>query len=91
VEGRDPRAEWLRDLCVFEGYHELLLEHVERALRGELELPEPDRSDPDITFAAYLGWCARQPATPAETLALWLAGRYSVPDGACEGVLAPSA
>lgn len=82
VLGRDPRAPWLRDLCVFEGYHEQLLEAATRALAGELTLPEPDASDPDITFRAYLAWCARQPATPAETLALWARGRYTIPDGA---------
>lgn len=81
VDGRDPRAAWLRDLCVFEGYHEQLLVALDQAVRGELSLPEPDASDPDITFRGYLAWCARQPATPAETLALWSQGRYSIADG----------
>ncbi|MDQ3036449.1 MAG: hypothetical protein M3Y87_28885 [Myxococcota bacterium] len=81
VDGRDPRAEWLRDLCVFERYHEQLLDALEQALRGELSQPEPDASDPDITFRGYLAWCARQPATPAETLALWAHGRYSIERG----------
>ena len=31
VDGTHPRAEWLRDLCVYEGYHERLLDGVERA------------------------------------------------------------
>jgi hypothetical protein len=85
VHGRDPRAAWLRDLCVFEGYHEQLLDSVERALAGELEVDEPSASDPDITFGAYLAWCARQPATPGETLALWAQGRYSIADGSLGG------
>ena len=81
VEGRHPRGDWLRDLCVFEGYHEQLLAACESALAGTLSLPEPEASDPDITFAAYLAWCARQPATPRETLESVLAGRYSIAHG----------
>ncbi|UJR86969.1 hypothetical protein [Sandaracinus amylolyticus] len=81
VEGRDPRAPWLRDLCVFEGYHEQLLDAVERAIAGELELDAGTADDPDITFRAYLAWCARQPETPSETLSLWASGRYSIAHG----------
>lgn len=91
VDGSDPRAEWLRDLCVFEGYHEQLLACVERALDGDLELDARSASDPDITFGAYLAWCARQPETPAETLALWLAGRYSIAHGVIDAPAATAA
>ncbi|MEZ4443956.1 MAG: hypothetical protein R3B72_33085 [Polyangiaceae bacterium] len=63
VSGEHPRAEWLRDLTVFEGYHEALLEAAERALRGELLLPEEQADDPDMSFLAYLRWCAEQPPT----------------------------
>jgi hypothetical protein len=69
VESNDARAEWLRDLVVFEGYHENLLSAVERALRGEYALPPEDADDPDVSFVAYLRWCARQPPTPRATLA----------------------
>lgn len=63
------RLEWLRDLTVFEGYHESLRDAVERAL---VEGPRPSAAaaiDPDISFAAYLAWCAQQPHTPRETIA----------------------
>jgi hypothetical protein len=69
VSGADPRAGWLRDLTVFEGYHESLLAAAERALRGELTLPEAEAADPDISFLAYLDWCAARPPTPRATLA----------------------
>lgn len=85
VDGSDPRAEWLRDLCVFEGYHEQLLDAVTRALDGELALDEASERDPDITFRAYLAWCAAQPATPGETLSRWLSGRYSIAHGVQTG------
>ena len=68
VTGADPRAEWLRDLVVHESYHEHLLAAVEHALGGDVMLSASEREDPDISFAAYLGWCASQPATAAETL-----------------------
>jgi len=56
VEGTDPRAEWLRDLCVYERYHEELLEGLDAYLAGDF----PSSTDPDISFLAYLDWCAEQ-------------------------------
>lgn len=76
VDGTDPRAAWLRDLTVFEGYHESLLEAAERARRGHLALPPSDASDPDISFLAYLDWCAAQPETPAATLRAIVRGHF---------------
>jgi hypothetical protein len=78
VEGRDPRSAWLRDLAVFEGYHESLLLAAERARCGNLSLPEPDARDPDISFFAYLDWCRAQPPTPRATLYALLGGRFSL-------------
>jgi hypothetical protein len=72
VSGEDPRAAYLRDLVVYENYHENLLEAVRAFKRGELELAPEDDADPDISFTAYLGWCAAQPETPSETLRVWL-------------------
>jgi hypothetical protein len=68
VSGDDPRAGWLRDLTVFDGYHESLLVAAERARAGDLSLPGPDGADPDISFFAYLDWCRAQPPTPRESL-----------------------
>lgn len=78
VEGRHPRAAWLRDLVVYERYHENLLEVAEAALAGELELPSAQREDPDLSLTAYLRWCARQPPTPEDTLAAWRRGNFSL-------------
>ncbi|MFO0685776.1 MAG: hypothetical protein U0234_27205 [Sandaracinus sp.] len=77
VDGSDPRAAWLRDLCVFEGYHEALLAVVEDVIaNGRLldRLPPEVRRDPDITLEAYLAWCARQPTTLGGALAALLDG-----------------
>lgn len=81
VRGADPRAEWLRDLVVFEGYHEALLAAVRRALDGDFGLSEAERLDPDISFGAYLAWCARQPATPRETIDAALKGHFQIARG----------
>jgi hypothetical protein len=81
VEGRDPRASWLRDLVVFEGYHEALLAAVTAARRGELGLSSAEARDPDISFRAYLQWCAAQPATPAATWLALRAGEFSLATG----------
>jgi hypothetical protein len=67
VEGRDPRAPWLRDLCVFEHYHEELLETLEAFMRGDTRLGPEVAADPDITLTAYLAWCASAPRTLSET------------------------
>lgn len=58
VENDAPRSRWLRDLAVFEGYHEALLTAVEKALRGEALLSDAQRNDPDISLRAYLSFCA---------------------------------
>jgi hypothetical protein len=65
LESDAPRAHWLRDLVVFEGYHESLLAAVEQAIAGHFVCRDP--FDPDISLRGYLAWCARQPATPGET------------------------
>jgi hypothetical protein len=64
VTGASPRAAWLRDLVVFEGYHERLL----AAVRAELAGRPIALDDPDYSFAAYLAWCAAQPSTPSESV-----------------------
>lgn len=81
VEGDDPRAEWLRDLVVFEGYHERLLTMAEQAAAGELALSPELEADPDITLSGYLRWCARQPLTPEATVAAWRRGELSIANG----------
>lgn len=66
-----PRQAWLRDLCVYEGYHERLIDALERELAAESDRTDdvstPPR-DPDDSFVAYLEWCARQPETWRETV-----------------------
>ncbi|MEO6776932.1 MAG: hypothetical protein ABI467_28605 [Kofleriaceae bacterium] len=77
----NPRTRWLRDLTVFEGYHESLAAAVDRALASGPAMSDTDATNPDLSFRAYLAWCASQPATPAETLAAWRAGRFTFDSG----------
>lgn len=81
VHDNSPRAAWLRDLTVFEGYHDRLLALVEDALTHGVQIPEASADNPDSSFSGYLRWCAAQPATPAETLRLWRAGNFRVETG----------
>ncbi len=81
VDGTDRRAGWLRDLVVFERYHERLLAAAEAVLGGADELSPADAADPDISFRAYLRWCARQPPTPRETWRAWRSGRFTFERG----------
>lgn len=77
VAGEAPQHEWLRDLCVYDGYHEVLLREVERALEEGITLPPGERDDPDVSLVAWLEWCAAQPETPAATWAAFQAGRFT--------------
>lgn len=79
VLGDTPRTRWLRDLAVFDGYHESLLAAVGRALAGQPILEGAEADDPDVSFAATMRWCARQPPTPAATLRALVAGRFPEP------------
>lgn len=72
VSGDHPRAALLRDLVVYEGYHEALLAAAEAARRGTLHVAD----DPDQSFVACMRWCARAPATPAATARAWLGGKF---------------
>jgi len=78
VTGEDPRAEWLRDLVVFENYHESLLAAVERALEGRVQLAPHEAGDPDIALSAYLRWCAEQPSTWREALPALIRGEIDL-------------
>lgn len=81
VEGDDPRSEYLRDLVVYEGYHERLLASVDAVLKDGLRLSAKDENDPDVSFTGYLRWCAAQPETAEATRAAWKAGEYTIADG----------
>ncbi|MCC6621762.1 MAG: hypothetical protein IT385_10940 [Deltaproteobacteria bacterium] len=76
--GATARDRALRDLCVYEGYHDTLIAAIERARAGDFLLDEDEARSPDVSFVAYLAWCRAQPATPAETLAAWRAGRLDL-------------
>ncbi len=71
VDGTHPRAEFLRDLCVYDGYHERLLTMVDAFLAGELT--GDDAVHPDTTLRAFMRWCAATPPHPAAT---WRAVRH---------------
>lgn len=81
VSGADPRAAWLRDLAVHEGYHENLLSVVDAFLEGDSSMSSSEADDPDISFLAYVAWCARQLSSPAATWAALWSGRYHLQHG----------
>jgi hypothetical protein len=91
VENDNPRSRWLRDLCVYENYHENLLRFVEERIeQGQLSARPDDRistelsADADVYFSAHLDWCATQPETPRETLRALRAGTFSFAPGSGE-------
>jgi hypothetical protein len=84
LDGTDAREGWLRDLCVYERYHESLAEGLERfvtELSARGRAPEPERDDPGVAFTSYSRWCARQPPTPRATFSSWTSGRFRFPEG----------
>lgn len=78
LDGSDPRAAWLRDLTVYTGYHERLAGAVAHARAHGPAMTADDANDPDKTLRGLVRWCARQPTTPAATLAAWCAGRFAI-------------
>ena len=75
---RTVKPEFWTDESVVElEYHERLLSVVEQALADGITLPPEQADDPDISFLAYLRWCARQPATPRDAWRAWRAGRLT--------------
>jgi hypothetical protein len=74
----DARSRWLRDLTVYENYHENLEQAVAAAIERGIEVPADRADDPDLSFGACMRWCAAQPATPAQTVAAWRAGAFQL-------------
>lgn len=91
VEVDDARSRWLRDLVVFERYHENLLSAVDAFLAGRFPATEAELRDPDIAFSGYLAWCAAQPATPAATWRALRERRFTIADGVEAPTAAPPA
>lgn len=78
------KHRWLRDLAVYEGYHESLLAELERYMvHGSAALSDAQARDPDISFVAAMDWCRKQPSTPRETLRLLRTGHYHLEHGRC--------
>lgn len=77
IENDTWRSRWLRDLTVFEGYHESLLAAVDAAMERGIELTEEERWDADISLSGYLSWCAQQPETPSKTLDAIVRGEFA--------------
>jgi hypothetical protein len=69
-------TRWMRDLVVYQNYHEILLETVEAALQKGIQLSAETRRNPDISLAAHLEWCADQPDTPGRTWRAWRNGDF---------------
>ncbi|MCA9628567.1 MAG: hypothetical protein KC766_12905 [Myxococcales bacterium] len=78
VSTDSARSRWLRDLVVFQGYHERLQAALEQALSEGVSYPEDQANDPDVAFGAYLRWCAKQPPSPEETYAAWRRGELQL-------------
>ncbi len=74
IAGQTSRSELLKDLTVYEGYHERLLHLIDRAIAGDFE-PVPEKTNhPDTTLRGFLHWCAAQPGTPEATFGAMVGG-----------------
>lgn len=80
VAGEGGRSAWLKDLTVYEQYHQNLIAAADAFAEGQA-LDPVAAVDPDITFSAWLRWCLAQPETPAETFAAWRRGVFSLQHG----------
>lgn len=76
VDGTHPDAELLRDLCVYEGYHERLLDMVDRWIEDGADGARID--NPDTTLRAFMQWCAAAPPSPGATWRAVRGGHFSL-------------
>lgn len=74
LQNQSARAQFLKDLTVYEGYHERLLHLIDRALVGDFAPAQGQEDHPDTTLRGFLRWCAAQPETPDSTLRAFLQG-----------------
>ncbi len=81
VENDSPRSEWMRDLVVFDEYHDRLLSLVTETNQRGVEVPEAIAGDPDYSFRAYMQWCASQPETPKKTIEELARGDFAFDTG----------
>ncbi|MDF1661466.1 MAG: hypothetical protein P1V97_06820 [Planctomycetota bacterium] len=88
IEKDCGRSHWLKDLCVYEEYHNQLLEIVERVLAGNWETT-PGEGIIDTSFESYLDWCATRPDNPKESWRAWREGRLGLEDAAPELSILP--
>lgn len=74
IEGNTFRSRFLKDLTVYEGYHERLLQLIDRAMVNDFA-PAAEKVDhPDTTLRGFLRWCAAAPDSPEATFQALLAG-----------------
>ena len=72
IEQDSRRFRWLRDLCIYEGYHETLLAAVERALADDYSFQACAHTDTGLH--GYLSWCASTPPKPGAAWSAWRRG-----------------
>lgn len=80
LTAENRRTLWLKDLAVYEGYHEALLHAVECYLSGEPLLDPGAAHNPDIAFEAYIDWCLRQPMSPRDSWRALQSGVFGYKD-----------
>ncbi len=79
VLNRDTaRTRWLRDLTVYEGYHENLLRCVERCLAGDFSVPDDLKDDRSVKVSYFVEDALALPQTPEATLQAILSGKLTV-------------
>lgn len=87
LQSRDRRSTWLRDLTVFEGYHEELLAATQATIAKGLVLSEAESNNADISLEGYLRWCVQQPTTPQATWQAMQAGEFAFDSNPTPGPL----
>lgn len=65
----DARDEWIKDMAVYQGYHEDLVPVVKRCLKGDFSVNVPtQREGDDYTVTSFVERCLGFPPTPQATL-----------------------
>ncbi len=72
-----PGHRFVKDLNIYEHYHERLLWQVQEALEGRFSVAAENAHNPDTSTTVHVRWCLNAPATPEETAEAIAQGTYN--------------
>ena len=78
LEHDNDRTRFLRDLVVYDDYHQRLLAAIDRVMAGDWSMTlAANDTNPDTSILNFAKWCLKQPQTPGESFQALLQGKVN--------------